>query len=109
MFCAEHSNERVPLDQNADFHPEGEKVRACEECAREWVEWVEARVRRMKDGAGAAEGKGGKKATTGPMALMIGNGGGGGGVAGFGGGGGGDAQKVPAVVAGSVNGDWSTF
>lgn len=99
----------MPLDQNADFHPEGEKVRACEECAREWIEWVEARVRRMKDGAGAAEGKGGKKTTTGPMALMVGNAGGGGsGGAGFGGGGG-DTQKVPAVVAGSVNGDWSTF
>ena len=95
----------MPLDQNADFHPEGEKVRACEECAREWVEWVEGRVRRMKDGTSAAEGKGGKKTTTGPMALMVGNAGGG--SAGFAGGG--DSQKVPAVVAGSVNEDWSTF
>lgn len=96
----------MPLDQNANFHPEGEKVRGCEECAKEWVEWVEGRVRRMKDGAGAAEGKGGKKPTTGPMALMVGKGSGGG-AAGFRGGG--DVQKVPAVVAGSVSGDWSTF
>ena len=64
VFCNEHSTERVGLDHSADFHPAGEKVRVCDHCAKEWIEWVEARVERVKNGEDLSE-----PPKTGPMAA----------------------------------------
>ena len=62
--------------------------RCCEHDAKEWVLWVEERIRRMKGGDNEAE-------DTEPMALT--------GRAGTA-----DAHKA-SIVAGSVTNDWSTF
>ncbi|KAL9630540.1 MAG: hypothetical protein Q9164_006364 [Protoblastenia rupestris] len=88
VFCNEHSNDKVPIDQNADFHPKGRVERCCEHDAKEWVLWVEERIRRMKGGDNEAE-------DTEPMALT-------------GRAGNADAHKA-SIVAGSVTNEWSTF
>lgn len=96
VFCSEHSGDRIPLDQDANFHPKGETVRACEDCARQWMEWIERRVRVVKEGEHNTGDVGGSN----PVGVLkrgesMGEGG----------------PKAPAIVAGSVGvgGDWSTF
>nr|POE85202.1 fyve-type zinc finger-containing protein c9b6.03 [Quercus suber] len=36
VVCDTHSRRRVPLDQNARYHPKGSTERACDPC---WSEW----------------------------------------------------------------------
>ncbi len=36
VVCGEHSLNKVPLDQNAHFHPDGFMSRACDSCYKEW-------------------------------------------------------------------------
>ena len=43
VFCGEHSEWTIPLDQNADFHPDGVIERACGHCWGEYGRWVEER------------------------------------------------------------------
>ena len=91
MFCGEHSAQRVPLDQAAEFHPLGEGSRACEHCAGKWVEWIKARARVLKEGGSEISKQ------TSPVGMI--------GAAGE------DQQKGMGIIAGSigVTGDWSTF
>ena len=43
VFCNTHSPYTVPLDQAADFHPEGEQSRACRFCWNAYTRWEEER------------------------------------------------------------------
>ena len=40
VFCNEHSSLKVPLDQDAEYHPQGSSVRSCEHCRARYDEWV---------------------------------------------------------------------
>ena len=50
VFCGEHSQWQIPLDQNADFHPEGALVRACGHCWARYGKWVDERRERAERG-----------------------------------------------------------
>ena len=94
IFCKEHSSLQLPLDQNADFHPQGAMVRSCGNCYDRYDEWLEAR-RHIKRGSIVNHGSLGPNS---PVRLI-----------------GGKAPKSPDAhkgsVAGSVTRDWnwSTF
>ena len=95
IFCNEHSSDRIPLDQNAEFHPQGELVRACGHCSGNWVQWVEERVRLLKEGNNTKDTE-----PASPVGVLVK------------GESNSDTQKGGGgFVAGSVGitGDWSTF
>ncbi|KAL2038840.1 hypothetical protein N7G274_008362 [Stereocaulon virgatum] len=50
VFCGEHSLWTIPLDQNADFHPEGFTCRSCGHCWGEYGRWVEERREMAQEG-----------------------------------------------------------
>ena len=37
VICIDHSANKVPLDQNARYHPDGELSKACDPCFKEWT------------------------------------------------------------------------
>lgn len=39
VFCNTHSPYRIPLDHNAEFHPEGAPSRACQHCWDRYCNW----------------------------------------------------------------------
>ncbi|KAG8528924.1 uncharacterized protein KY384_006613 [Bacidia gigantensis] len=92
VFCNQHSAERIPLDQDAEFHPKASLVRSCEHCAKLFVGWVEQRVEDLKSPDAATPRR------TSPMALAARA-----------------SQQNQAdvhrgtIISGSVGGDWSTF
>jgi len=43
IFCDEHSRYVIPLDQDASYHPQGTRVRACAFCWSEYKGWEVAR------------------------------------------------------------------
>lgn len=45
IFCDTHSSTAIPLDQNAEFHPAGTYVRACDFCFKKFQDWEHARSR----------------------------------------------------------------
>ena len=106
IFCKEHSSLRIPLNQNAEFHPKGAMVRSCEHCRAKYDEWVldrrtERQKRRRGEGSGGELGGGGRSgslAFNSPVRLI-----------------GSAKDKTPEVqkggVASSVTRDWnwSTF
>ena len=47
IFCNTHSAYRIPLDQNADFHPKGLQSRACEFCWGQYAGWRDTRISRQ--------------------------------------------------------------
>ncbi|KAF2010976.1 hypothetical protein BU24DRAFT_355800, partial [Aaosphaeria arxii CBS 175.79] len=46
IFCWQHSQRRVKLNEHALFHPEGELQRACDRCHSQFREWEQARSSR---------------------------------------------------------------
>ncbi|KAI4142267.1 MAG: hypothetical protein L6R39_005011 [Caloplaca ligustica] len=46
VFCNEHSSHKVPLDHNAEFHPEGAASRACQHCWDRYCAWRVSRTSR---------------------------------------------------------------
>ncbi|PBP28610.1 hypothetical protein BUE80_DR000346 [Diplocarpon rosae] len=46
IFCDRHSKYTIPLDQDANYHPEGAEVRACEHCYTDYLRWRIARSSR---------------------------------------------------------------
>lgn len=50
MFCGEHSGWQIPLDQDAEFHPEGAQVRVCGHCWGQFERWVDERRERAARG-----------------------------------------------------------
>ena len=48
VFCNTHSAHLVPLDQDADFHPEGVPSRACRFCWNEYLKWDEVRALQLE-------------------------------------------------------------
>ncbi|MCJ1277162.1 hypothetical protein MMC21_004972 [Puttea exsequens] len=54
VFCGEHSTWTVPLDQDANFHPQALQFRACGHCWSEYGRYVEEQAT-----GGAAEGSSG--------------------------------------------------
>jgi hypothetical protein len=46
IFCDLHSLYTIPLDQDANYHPKGLKVRACEHCWTDYRRWQIARSSR---------------------------------------------------------------
>ena len=46
VFCNLHSSYRIPLDQNAEFHPEGTPSRACQHCWDRFRTWRSGRTSR---------------------------------------------------------------
>ena len=49
IFCNTHSRYLVPLDQDAEFHPEGADSRACKHCWNKYSEWKTSRRERKDD------------------------------------------------------------
>ncbi|KAL5333282.1 hypothetical protein BJX70DRAFT_72853 [Aspergillus crustosus] len=47
VFCSSHTPHEVPLDQDARFHPEGVRSRACDLCWSAFQRWEEARTDRL--------------------------------------------------------------
>ncbi|KAF2396407.1 FYVE-domain-containing protein [Trichodelitschia bisporula] len=48
IFCGEHSQYYVPLDQEARFHPSASRFRACEACFSDYRTWEKVRVARLR-------------------------------------------------------------
>ncbi|CAL3964752.1 unnamed protein product [Diplocarpon coronariae] len=46
IFCDRHSSHTIPLDQDANYHPGGAQVRACEHCFTDYLRWRIARSSR---------------------------------------------------------------
>lgn len=46
VFCNAHSYWRIPLDQDADYHPKGAQVRSCQHCFNQFRKWKSARISR---------------------------------------------------------------
>jgi len=60
IFCSTHSNQTIPLDQEAQFHPDGHRSRACDTCYRQYMKWDTARSMRRKnsdDSSGSDDSK----------------------------------------------------
>ncbi|RMD39368.1 hypothetical protein DV735_g5765, partial [Chaetothyriales sp. CBS 134920] len=49
IFCATHATRTIPLDQNAQFHPDGTPSRACEVCHRQYRRWETMRSLQRKN------------------------------------------------------------
>ncbi|KAI1004820.1 hypothetical protein K3495_g3395 [Podosphaera aphanis] len=49
IFCHSHSLYSIPLDQDANFHPRGTRVRACENCWSKWVEFSNMAPRKRQE------------------------------------------------------------
>lgn len=45
-FCHQHSSDLIPLDQEANYHPNGYAERACEHCFKDFQRWKIARTSR---------------------------------------------------------------
>ncbi|KAL8836937.1 MAG: hypothetical protein Q9170_002737 [Blastenia crenularia] len=59
IFCNEHSTYKIPLDHNAEFHPEGTPSRACQHCwdrYRAWRVAMSSRTNSMRSTATATPG-----------------------------------------------------
>ena len=48
VFCNTDSAYMVPLDQDADFHPDGEQSRACRFCWNAYLRWEEERKTQLE-------------------------------------------------------------
>ena len=46
LFCNTHSHYTIPLDQDAEFHPNGTESRACKHCWEQYRRWHNARASR---------------------------------------------------------------
>ncbi|TVY60823.1 FYVE-type zinc finger-containing protein [Lachnellula suecica] len=46
IFCDQHSFYAIPLDQDANYHPNGSRSRSCEHCWSEYRSWQLARSSR---------------------------------------------------------------
>lgn len=46
IFCDTHSLYRIPLDQDANYHPRGMNCRSCEHCYKDYRGWQMARSSR---------------------------------------------------------------
>lgn len=69
VFCNSHSHFMIPLDQDAEFHPDGAPSRGCKHCWNLYCNW-EASIRSRSNSTSSA-------ATTTPVMPMIGSGKGG--------------------------------
>ena len=74
IFCSIHSPRTIPLDQDAQFHPDGEPSRACEHCWRAYERWEVARKfrnshKRTESGNSARAGINGSTPSTPITAL----------------------------------------
>ncbi|KAF2271882.1 FYVE-domain-containing protein [Westerdykella ornata] len=47
IFCAQHSQRQVRLNEHALFHPEGELQRACDRCYTQYRQWEQMRNSRQ--------------------------------------------------------------
>jgi FYVE zinc finger len=99
IFCATHVTRTIPLDQNAQFHPDGTDSRACEMCHRQYIRWDAARSLRRKNSQNSKDDDSGPPtplAGPGSYRRMIS---------------GGIRGKQPEQMANSVPKDWawSTF
>ncbi|MCJ1454580.1 hypothetical protein MMC28_004933 [Mycoblastus sanguinarius] len=92
IFCGQHSSFKIPLDQNADFHPNGEQCRACEYCWGQYERWKEERI------LGVSSTDSGEAPTANASARMTGRGSG-------------KSPEGGKGVAASFSrdGNWSTF
>ncbi|KAF2873950.1 hypothetical protein BDV95DRAFT_604171 [Massariosphaeria phaeospora] len=46
IFCGQHSQQQVRLNEHALFHPDGELQRSCDRCHSQFREWEQMRSRR---------------------------------------------------------------
>ncbi|KAL8727699.1 MAG: hypothetical protein Q9166_005872 [cf. Caloplaca sp. 2 TL-2023] len=54
VFCNTHSQYKIPLDHNAEFHPEGAPSRACQHCWDRYRGWRASRSSRNNSMSGTA-------------------------------------------------------
>ena len=54
IFCSTHSNQIIPLDQEAQFHPDGQESRACDTCYKQFLKWDTARSMQRKNSDGSS-------------------------------------------------------
>ncbi|KAA6406568.1 MAG: FYVE domain [Lasallia pustulata] len=65
VFCNNHSHFMIPLDQDAEFHPDGTLSRACKHCWNLYCSWEVARRSRSNSTSSGA--------TTTPVMPMLGS------------------------------------
>lgn len=53
IYCSSHSVRAVPLDQEARFHPQGNRARACDNCWNDYTVWRTERKSRSSSLASA--------------------------------------------------------
>jgi hypothetical protein len=46
IFCDQHSTHTIPLDQDANYHPQGTQSRACQHCFNDYKRWSVSRSSR---------------------------------------------------------------
>ncbi|KAF2744004.1 FYVE-domain-containing protein [Sporormia fimetaria CBS 119925] len=51
IFCSQHSQRHVPLNEDALFHPEGSLERACDRCFTQYQQWEKMRTSRQNSGS----------------------------------------------------------
>lgn len=56
IFCDNHSNYDVPLDQNANYNPRGTPSRSCSHCHTEYEVWCSRKNSEQSDDAASANG-----------------------------------------------------
>ena len=88
IFCNSHSLHTVPLDQDAEFHPEGAISRACDHCWNKYCGWKSNRLAKKGDASSGAI------SISGTSSIGIGNQ---------------DAPKSPVVNSVPRDWNWSTF
>ena len=74
IFCSSHVVRAIPLDQGAQFHPDGELSRACEVCYRQYQRWDTARSLRRKNSENSEDGDAPPTPIAGSHRRMISNG-----------------------------------
>ncbi|ORY16384.1 hypothetical protein BCR34DRAFT_584331 [Clohesyomyces aquaticus] len=55
IFCYQHSQHKVKLDEHARFHPEGELHRACDRCYLQFVHWERMRSSRANSESSSSD------------------------------------------------------
>lgn len=61
IFCSQHTQQQVRLNEHALFHPEGEWQRACDRCHTQYRQWEQMRSSRQNSdssGSGKPAGTG---------------------------------------------------
>lgn len=60
IFCNQHAQHKVKLNEHALFHPEGELERACDRCFAQYCQWEQMRTSRHNSESSGGSGSTGR-------------------------------------------------